>query len=150
MHAESRDRGWFIVTAVLDNLGSRSPRPESPRRRVRKPRGRRAVGPASQKYKKRRCFFTGKRPKSPTSSNSCQGYRPIFCTNPLVGPAPGCIARVGGRLAPVVNGSRPELSRRVATDLPRSPAVLPRAERRPRPPGPIHCPDQVAAAHEIA
>jgi len=52
MHAESRDRGWFIVTAVLDNLGRRSPRPESPRRRVRKPRGRRAVGSASQKFKK--------------------------------------------------------------------------------------------------
>ena len=56
----------------------------------------------------------------------------------------------GGRLAPVVNGSSPELSGRVR-NRPATITFRPvfRAERRPRPPGPIYFSDPVVAADEM-
>jgi hypothetical protein len=44
MRAKSRDRMSFSESTAFDNS-----RPESPRSRVRKPRGRRALGQQSQK-----------------------------------------------------------------------------------------------------
>ena len=54
----------------------------------------------------------------------------------------------GGRLAPVIDGSSPELSGRVRN----RPATITgrlRAERRPRSPGPIYFSDPVVAADEM-
>jgi hypothetical protein len=53
MPAKSRDSVSFTVTAAVDNPDSRCSRPESPRRRVRKPRRRRALGQKPKSKNKR-------------------------------------------------------------------------------------------------